>query len=417
MAANTAFSATFNGLPTAAIALRAQFGLDAVQLGWLLGAMGLGIAVSELPWGALTDRWGDRPVLITGLGGTALMLGVLAWASAAVPGGSGARVALGAGLFVLGVFGGSVNGASGRAILQNFPPHERGMAMSVRQTAIPLGGALGALLLPVLCNRYGMAAGFTMLAALTAGSLAAVVIWLKEAAPVSGSSPADERHRVGRKTLLASADGPRAALRDREIWRLALGTGLLCAPQFAVLAFGVLFLHDHAGLSAAHAALVIVALQVASMVARILCGRRSDRRGDRRAFLRRACLLNAAVFAVLGLSAFDPVARVMHGVPGGGAAFCVLMLFLSGVCISAWHGVAYAEVGGVAGVNRAGTALGITNTAVFLANFAAPVACAQFLTHLGWPAVWLAAAVCALSVRPLFGGREQHERLAQGGDR
>ena len=42
--------------------------------GLALGAMGLGVAVSELPWGLATDRWGDRPILLTGLLATAIGL-------------------------------------------------------------------------------------------------------------------------------------------------------------------------------------------------------------------------------------------------------------------------------------------------------------------------------------------------------
>jgi sugar phosphate permease len=38
-----------------------------------------------------------------------------------------------------------------------FGAGERGFAMSIRQTAVPLGGGLGALILPSLASRYGFA--------------------------------------------------------------------------------------------------------------------------------------------------------------------------------------------------------------------------------------------------------------------
>ncbi|MEG1767832.1 MAG: MFS transporter, partial [Comamonas sp.] len=115
VAANAAFSVAFSGIPMTAVLMRSGYRLDNASLGLVLGLMGLGIAVSELPWGMLTDRWGDRPVLLTGLGGTALAL--LAMALWAAP---GARQIpglgmLAAGLLLVGVLGGSVNGASGRA--------------------------------------------------------------------------------------------------------------------------------------------------------------------------------------------------------------------------------------------------------------------------------------------------------------
>ena len=66
-AANASFSAAFSGIPTTAIFLRNGYHIGNGGLGLVLGMLGLGIAVSELPWGLLTDRWGDRRVLLLGL--------------------------------------------------------------------------------------------------------------------------------------------------------------------------------------------------------------------------------------------------------------------------------------------------------------------------------------------------------------
>ena len=73
-AANASFSAAFSGIPTTAVFLRSGYHLDNDGLGLVLGMLGLGIAVSELPWGLLTDRWGDRRVLLLGLLSTAAAL-------------------------------------------------------------------------------------------------------------------------------------------------------------------------------------------------------------------------------------------------------------------------------------------------------------------------------------------------------
>lgn len=78
VAANAAFSVAFSGIPMTAVLMRTGYQLDNATLGLVLGLMGLGISVSELPWGLLTDRWGDRPVLLTGLGSTAIALVAMA---------------------------------------------------------------------------------------------------------------------------------------------------------------------------------------------------------------------------------------------------------------------------------------------------------------------------------------------------
>ncbi|RVC96272.1 MFS transporter, partial [Mesorhizobium sp. M2A.F.Ca.ET.017.03.2.1] len=78
VAANAGFSATFSGIPATAVAMRQGYHLDNASLGLALGLLGLGVALSELPWGVLTDRWGDRRVLLTGLGATAAWLLIMA---------------------------------------------------------------------------------------------------------------------------------------------------------------------------------------------------------------------------------------------------------------------------------------------------------------------------------------------------
>ena len=45
-------------------------------------------------------------------------------------------------LAVAGAMGASVNAASGRAVMQWFGAQERGFALGLRQTAIPVGGRL-----------------------------------------------------------------------------------------------------------------------------------------------------------------------------------------------------------------------------------------------------------------------------------
>jgi len=146
----------------------------------VLGMLGLGIALSELPWGLLTDRWGDRRVLLLGLGATAVSLAGMALF--VVPGGAyvPGLTMLASGLLLVGLLGGSVNGSSGRAVMAWFRDGERGLAMSIRQTAVPAGGGLGALMLPALAAHFGFASVYGVLALLCAVTAAFAWYWLHE---------------------------------------------------------------------------------------------------------------------------------------------------------------------------------------------------------------------------------------------
>ncbi len=395
VAANAAFSVAFSGIPMTAVLMRTGYRLDNATLGLVLGLMGLGIAVSELPWGLLTDRWGDRPVLLMGLGSTAFALAAMALWAAPVAGHVPGLGWLAAGLLLVGLLGGSVNGASGRAVMTWFDASERGLAMSIRQTAVPLGGGIGALVLPFVALHFGFAALYGMLALLCVLSAAMSWAWVHEP-PIA---PRSSNSNTSSNTVEASA--PRTGpLRDARVWRIVAGIGILCAPQFAVLSFGTVFLHDfgHAGLATITATMVCV--QVGAMVLRVWSGRWTDRRRNRPAYLRACSMLSVALFAGLALlvmaagthAADSPALRIA----------LVLLLGACGVCVSAWHGVAYTELATLAGAARAGTALGMANTSVFLVCFVTPLSIPHLLALQGWPLVWLAAGACALVAMPLL---------------
>ncbi|NKJ51372.1 MFS transporter [Burkholderia sp. SG-MS1] len=428
-AANASFSAAFSGIPTTAVFLRSGYHLGNDGLGLVLGMLGLGIAISELPWGLLTDRWGDRRVLLLGLLSTAAALAGLALFVAP----SGAHVPsvtmLALGLLLVGLLGGSVNGSSGRAVMAWFREGERGLAMSIRQTAVPAGGGIGALMLPALASRFGFASAYTVLALACAVTALFAWRWLheppahadaaeREPAPRSLRPGRPARHAHGAGAALASGahgatsalgtarHGKRAAagapakvspLRDVAIWRVALGAGALCVPQLAVVTFGTVFLHDYGHASVLAISVTMATVQAGAAIARVWSGSWTDRRGNRRAYMRACSLLSAMLFASLSLA--TELAGPHHTAT---TTLFALMVVLGGISASAWHGVAFTELATLAGTNRAGTALAIGNTCVFLTLFLTPLAIPPLLSVGSWPIVWAAASACALLALPIF---------------
>ncbi|WP_334012237.1 MFS transporter [Burkholderia cepacia] len=397
VAANMSFSAAAAGIPTTAVWMRTAYHLDNGSLGLVLGALGFGVALSELPWGIAADRFGDRRVLLTGLVATAAMLALMVCtivpSAHAVP--PLARVVVA--MCCVGLLGGSVNGSSGRAVMRWFGERERGLAMSIRQTAVPLGGGVGAALLPSLASHLGFAAVFGALMLLCAGSAVLTWRWLHEP-PAEPAVAHGAAHRPAARPQPAQparlAHGPLASAR---VWRIVLGIGLLCAPQFAVLTFATVFLHDFGRLGLAGISAAMVVLQLGAMVMRVWSGRHTDRHGNRRAYLRGSVLVAAGSFTLL--------AAATAGSPHVPLAAIVAILVFAGVCVSAWHGVAYTELATLAGANHAGTALGMANTVVYLGLFATPLAIPPLLAVSSWSVVWLAAALVAGATYPLFATR------------
>ena len=389
VAANACFSMIFAGLPSTAVTMRADYHLSNSNLGLVLGCLGLGVALSELPWGLLTDRWGDRRVLLAGLGSLVVWLAMMLVLLVPSQGGAPTVLFLGANLLVVGLLGGSVNGSSGRAIMAWFDEGERGLAMSIRQTAIPLGGGLGALVLPSLAEGLGFAAVYAVLGVTAAVCSFFTWLWLHE----------PQSHRAAGTVSPAGKAGA-GPLRSVAVWRLAIAIGILCFPQVAVLTFTTVFLHDFAGIGTLITSAALAAVQIGAMVMRVWSGRWTDRHRNRRAYLRFCALLSGISFAVLALlvtlSGIAPVGSTALAVS------LVCMLVFAGISVSSWHGVAYAEIATLAGAQRAGSALGLANTLVFVGFFLVPLSIPHLLAATSWVGIWMAAAACALVAWPIL---------------
>src|SRR5690349_4761039 len=148
--AQASTAAFFLGLAAVTPALRAHYGIGVAAVGTLVGVTSVGLVATLVAWGTATDRFGERGVMAVGLAGATVALGAAAFARS--------PVLAGALLVAAGASGASVNAASGRAVLTWFPARQRGLAMAVRQTSVPLGTAAAAVGLPVLADRGGVPA-------------------------------------------------------------------------------------------------------------------------------------------------------------------------------------------------------------------------------------------------------------------
>ena len=239
LAAGTVAQAGFSSI-TFAIAvmapdLRDRYDLSLTEIGVVLAAEWIGLTVAMLPWGFAADRYGERATLAVGLVGCSGFLAAAAFAPD-----YRTLVAL---LTLAGVAGGSVQSGSGRAVMRWFGAHERGLALGVRQTAVPIGGFVAALVVPLL---DGPRQGFLFLSAFVlAGAIAGTV--------VLRSRPESE---------LPETTEVEATLRDTRLLLLCGISGAYVVAQVVLMGFIVLYLHEERGLSAGAAAAALAVSQV-----------------------------------------------------------------------------------------------------------------------------------------------------------
>jgi sugar phosphate permease len=349
--AQASFSAITVGLAVLAPVLRDEYDLSLSQVGVVLSAAWLGATVTLLPWGLAADRYGERVVLVLGLlGSSACLVG------ASDAGSFEVLLAL---LVLSGAAGASVNSASGRAVMHWFAPSERGLALGIRQTAIPLGGLVVAIVLPGLAAAGGSKAAFVFLAACSV--VGALVGGL-------GAGGAME-------------DGPRSSPSPDTSRRSALATVALRQPvphaQVAVIDFGVLFLHDEHGLATSDAALAIAASQVLAVALRVGLGRWSDVLGSRVVPLRRVGLAVAASLVLIALLADGPLWLLVPAVA------------LAGGFSMAWNGLSFTAAAELAGTARSGAAIGFQQTVLSGLGVLAPLLFAATVSSASWAAAFL----------------------------
>jgi sugar phosphate permease len=353
--AQAGFSASSVGLPALAPALKSHYGLTLGETGVVLAGIGIGMLLTLLPWGLVADRVDERWVIAAGLTGAAGMLAVASTTKGFGP--------VTAALVAVGALGASVNAASGRAIMAWFPATELGMALGIRQTAIPIGGAVGAAFLPLLASAGGTRLAFLFLGgACAVGALVAAVFVRSETVPV--------------ESRLGEVSRP---LRDARMWLLGTGTGLYLTAQIGITGFVVLFLHEHRHVSAHAAAAVLASIEVLAIAARIGSGTVSDRLGSRLGPLRAIGIVLALFTACVAAATDAPLAVL------------VPLFLVAGVLSMAWNGLAYASAAEMAGATRTGAALGFQQTLLGVMVAGAPPLVAFVAGH-SWRLAFLLAA-------------------------
>jgi len=353
------------GLPAIGPELRAELHLSLPGLGAVLAAPIFGSGLALIPAGIVVDRVGARAAT---LAGTLVATSGLALAASA-----GRLEILLAALALFGVGASVVPVAGAGALFHAYPPARRGWALGVRQMAVPLGGTVAAVAMPV----FHRAGGVELALAVAAGMVAVAGVSFA-LLPEKGPSPVSRRGRE-RQPLLAiwRASGMR---------RLLLVASLYIVVLQAVISYAVPAMRE-AGLSSLVASATFFALNVTAMVARIVWGKVADReQGSRRA----RTLAEAGLVAAAGACLF---AAALHT----GAAGAVVGAVILGFGALGWNGLLYVAAGERAHPELAGRSVAVAATVVFLVSAASTPPLGALAAEVGWDVFWVSTAAVALA--------------------
>jgi MFS family permease len=349
--------------------LHGERGLSLAEAGLLAATPSVGVLLTLVLWGAATDRWGERVVLVSGLTLTAIgMLGAIF---------AQGYVLLGLAFLVAGMGSACASSASGRVVIGWFPAERRGFAMGIRQMSQPLGVAIAAVVVPAL-----VASG-SLTPALVFGAVSvAVTAVLCAAFIVNPARPPRATDAEGRP-----ANPYRG---DTTLARIHLVSALLVVPQYVLSVFGLVWLIADQGWNPAAAGVVVAGAQFIGAVGRIGAGILSDRVGSRLRPLRWVAL------AGIPLLLLTAGAGALHSVP------LVAVSYVLASCISvADNGLAFTAVAEIAGAHWSGRALGAQNTGQFITAAAVAPLVGALIGVVGYSAAFALIALAPAIAVPL----------------
>ncbi len=343
--------------------------LSLAQSGAVLGAFGLGYALTTLLGGVAVDRYGARLVLTVAALLWSLSIGLTGLASG--------LAMLYAARVLLGVSEGPNFPALTGAVTPWLPPRERATALGNALVAVPVALAVGGPLVTHLLAWLDWRATFGVLFALSA-------LWVPLWFFLFRDTPEQSRF-VGREelALIRSTDGAAStapALRHAwpgaaELGRL-LANRTLLANTWAFFVFGYFvfffmswlpsYLHHRYGLDLKSVGLFTVLPWLAAAVALWAMSRWSDRLATRTGNMRLARSSLIAGSQLVAAVAVVPVALT------GNLTVAIVGITVA-VAASMGANAAYYAVNVDIAPGRAATALGIMDFAFALAGFAAPV--------------------------------------------
>jgi ACS family hexuronate transporter-like MFS transporter len=323
------------GINTLAPFYKDELGLSHAQVGLFFSAFYLAMAGFSFGAGWLADRLGVRQTTLQGH----LSLGVCTVLAALAPSFSWAFACF----FLAGLGYSFLNPASSKGVMAWFHRDERATAMGIKQTGVPAGGVVTAMLAPQLVLIVGWRGALAALGVINfLFGFFFSFFW---------RDPPEER-------TMALAQSTPVSERSEQLkfWSLVplnCGTALYLVGQMVLITYVPLYLKDAMGFSPYWASQALALTQAGAMIGRVGWGIASDRLfgGRRKIVLILIGLLSAVLIAFLSLMTKDSSLYLLLGI-----------LFLAGICLVGYQGVSYALIGEIAGKAKTGTALGMMIT-------------------------------------------------------
>jgi len=319
--------------------LRAEFGVDEARASWTIAAVVLGIALSNLPFGMLSDRYPIRPIILTG--------GVMVAVCGIFCAMTGSLFLLVVARFVQGLFIPSLTTCLAAYLARSLPVESLNVVMGAYVSATVAGGLggrlLGGWIHPPLHWRFAFVSASILVLAATV----AAVRWL----PQNDRALSADTGTVGFIRLLATADFLRTYL-------VAFGAFFVFSSVFNYLPF---YLSSPPFQASTQLITLMYLSYVVGIIIGPLAGKLSNRIGNGATMV-----LGTAVFGLsIGLTLIRSLPVIVVSLVGICAGFFAIHASAAGALnrrLTSSRGranslyVLFYYIGGAVGINLSGSA-------------------------------------------------------------
>ncbi|WEX09140.1 MFS transporter [Chelativorans sp. AA-79] len=357
-------------LPLFAIPLTTAAGVSATSAGQMAAATSFGSMIFFL-WGPrLVSRLSSLRQLQVGalLSGLAVLLCL-----------NGEWTIILVAAFFIGLGYGPSAPAGSDILMRATPERRRGLAFSIKQAGVPLGGLVAGLALPMIAINFGLPLALWIAAGTAAAGALGLALWrgnFEEAMTYQNAT--------GRRKLVPLIMAPAAMLElvatDAKVRRLVAVSFGLGSAQGILLAYFPVLLGEQKGYSVASAGAAFAVLQIGGIVGRVFAGWLADWLRGGIAMLLWLCISSG--FAMLALSAIGPTTS---------AVVIIAISAIAGATVISWNGVFMSELARISPVGRV---VEMTSAATFVlfAGYVASPLIAQWIFSVAGYGFGLAVA-------------------------
>ncbi|MFJ7886747.1 MFS transporter [Lysinibacillus xylanilyticus] len=259
-----------------------EWNLSSFQTGFIVSAVNIGPIFSMMLFGYLMDKKGEKQIIGWGsilLGFSALLLTLV--------NNYAVLILL---LLIVGVWYGSAQTGGSTAIVKWFPDKHRGLAIGIRQTGIPIGGALASAILTYMYYHHSLTSVHLVQGLVAIGGGLLFLLIYQE----------PKNHLAVAATSVTFKEKLEAIKNNKDLYPIYIVGIVMMTLQMILVAHFMSYLHQEGGYSLTEAGQYLSLLLIGGMIGRVAIAWISDQFfAQKREYLLMIVMVSAVILTVI----------------------------------------------------------------------------------------------------------------------